>query len=311
MKIIIIIYLALIISSVGVSQSWKYQSGGNTFDGKYKTASIQGKGNDNPYTKPLLVINKFNESDLNFYISSSGYYNDADDVEVVFALNGDGENLYLATDLSLSDDGKTIFLSSFASNKEVLLNYEMINLLKSSSKLEVRIRDNYGRNDLKFSLSGSQKAINYVIPKKELDKKIIQFQNSKEQEKKEEKKELDKKNALELANLKEEQRLAQKEKDEIQNEIIKDSLLIANLFKNYLITENEKKALVSRIKITLGEVDISSVDSLSIKYDSEAFDKLFFDVTLFIKNKSKKQFIYNAVGRKKIMLKSENKTKEL
>ena len=282
MKKTIIIYLALIISSVGVSQSWKYQSGGNTFDGKYKTASIQGKGNDNPYTKPLLVINKFNESDLNFYISSSGYYNDADDVEVVFALNGDGENLYLATDLSLSDDGKTIFLSSFASNKEVLLNYEMINLLKSSSKLEVRIRDNYGRNDLKFSLSGSQKAINYVIPKKELDKKIMQFQNSKEQE-----------------------------KEEIQNEIIKDSLLIANLFRNYLITENEKKALVSRIKITLGEVDISSVDSLSIKYDSEAFDKLFFDVTLFIKNKSKKQFIYNAVGRKKIMLKSENKTKEL
>lgn len=282
MKKTIIIYLALIISSIGVSQSWKYQSGGNTFDGKYKTASIQGKGNDNPYTKPLLVINKFNESDLNFYISSSGYYNDADDVEVVFALNGDGENLYLATDLSLSDDGKTIFLSSFASNKEVLLNYEMINLLKSSSKLEVRIRDNYGRNDLKFSLSGSQKAINYVIPKKELDKKIIQFQNSKEQE-----------------------------KEEIQNKIIKDSLLIANLFRNYLITENEKKALVSRIKITLGEVDISSVDSLSIKYDSEAFDKLFFDVTLFIKNKSKKQFIYNAVGRKKIILKSENKTKEL
>ena len=56
------------------SQSWGFKSGGNAFDGKYRTAYVQGSGTDFPYNKPLLTINLFNDDLLNFYITSAGYF---------------------------------------------------------------------------------------------------------------------------------------------------------------------------------------------------------------------------------------------
>jgi len=50
-------------------QSWKSSEGGNAFDGKYKTSSVKGKGDNFPYNSPTMVINKFEGEDLNFYIS--------------------------------------------------------------------------------------------------------------------------------------------------------------------------------------------------------------------------------------------------
>ena len=43
-------------------------------------------------------------------------------------------------------------------------NYEFMEKLKSASKVSVRISDKYGSNDLVFSLSGSTKAIDFVLP---------------------------------------------------------------------------------------------------------------------------------------------------
>ena len=34
---------------IGFGQSWKYSSGGNDFDGTYRTSSVTGSGNDYPY----------------------------------------------------------------------------------------------------------------------------------------------------------------------------------------------------------------------------------------------------------------------
>ena len=40
---------------IGFGQSWRYSSQGNDFDGKYRTSSIVGTGNDYPYNSPRLV----------------------------------------------------------------------------------------------------------------------------------------------------------------------------------------------------------------------------------------------------------------
>ena len=49
------------------AQTWKYDSGGSDFDGKYKSSYVQGKGSEFPYQKPILAINKFdNANDINF-----------------------------------------------------------------------------------------------------------------------------------------------------------------------------------------------------------------------------------------------------
>jgi len=70
MKKAIIYFSIVIIFTFSLSikaQSWKYNSGGNPFDGKYKTASIKGTGSDYPYNNPVLAINLYNEESLNFY----------------------------------------------------------------------------------------------------------------------------------------------------------------------------------------------------------------------------------------------------
>ena len=55
----IILTLTLLFSLSSLSQNWKYEDGGSAFDGKYKTAYIQGTGNKFPYKTPSLIINKF------------------------------------------------------------------------------------------------------------------------------------------------------------------------------------------------------------------------------------------------------------
>tara|TARA_B110000114_G_scaffold146075_1_gene155415 strand:+ start:284 stop:1096 length:813 start_codon:yes stop_codon:yes gene_type:complete len=259
-KIVILLFIAN--SFICSGQSWTYKSGGNTFDGKYKTCSVIGIGSDYPYTKPLLVINIFDESDLNFYISSSGYFSDAEDLQVYFALNGNGDNLYLATGLSVSDDGKIIFLSSFVSDDEVLLNYEMIKLLKTSTKLEVRIKGNYGKNDLKFSLSGSQKAINFVIPNNQLDKELILIQNIKEK------------------------LIVEKEQEEL--EIRTSVLYLDSLLNEFNIDSTDRTFIISRIKYKSGLKieEIYKMDLLYRKFLNQ------FRIKLYDKNNGNLSEIY-------------------
>ena len=60
-----IIFIAILLRQIMVSaQNWSFESGGNVFDGKYKTSSIKGKGTDFPYNNPLLVINLFKNESL-------------------------------------------------------------------------------------------------------------------------------------------------------------------------------------------------------------------------------------------------------
>ena len=80
-----IILFTILLCQVTISaQSWSFKSGGNAFDGKYKTSSIKGKGTDFPYNNPLLVINLFKEESLNFYIAEAGYFQDLSETEEFF-----------------------------------------------------------------------------------------------------------------------------------------------------------------------------------------------------------------------------------
>ena len=54
-----LLILLTLIPLVSFGQGWTSSEGGSAFDGKYKTSSVMGKGTNFPYTKPVLVVNKF------------------------------------------------------------------------------------------------------------------------------------------------------------------------------------------------------------------------------------------------------------
>ena len=149
------------------AQSWKYENGGDAFDGKYKTSYIKGTGSNYPYNKPILAINKYDKSPaVNFYISSAGYFQENTNVKILWVFNTEPDVIYSTYDWSYSSDKKTIFLREFNDPKSdnKISKYEFMKKLKSASKVLARISDKYGTNTLTFSLSGSTKAIDFVLP---------------------------------------------------------------------------------------------------------------------------------------------------
>jgi hypothetical protein len=186
MKKILLSLFALATLSIS-AQSWKYEAGGSEFDGKYKTSYVQGQGSEFPYNDPVLSINKFDkQNDINFYISNSGFYQEDTGVRIVWAVDNEPDILYYTNRFSYSSDGKTLFINGFNdphSNGE-MSKYEFITKLKTASKVSVRVSNNYGSNDLSFSLKGSTKAIEFVISKSEMDSQIKLIQAEREEENK-------------------------------------------------------------------------------------------------------------------------------
>ena len=107
------ILFILILPLFSYSQTWSFSEGGNAFDGQYKTASIIGTGNNYPYTKPVLVVNRFNGDAINFYISSAGYFQEQTGIGVYWSFDNEPDVLYSTYDWSISSDGKTLFFSEF------------------------------------------------------------------------------------------------------------------------------------------------------------------------------------------------------
>ena len=168
MKKLLFLSILFLYTQTNVSaQSWKYENGGDVFDGKYKTSFVKGTGSNYPYNKPILAINKYDTSPaVNFYISSAGYFQEGTDVNIMWVFNTEPDVIYSTYDWSYSSDGKTIFLREFNDPKSdnKISKYEFMKKLKSASKVSARISDKYGTNTLTFSLSGSTKAIDFVLP---------------------------------------------------------------------------------------------------------------------------------------------------
>ena len=166
--------LAIFISFASFGQTWKYSEGGNAFDGKYKTSVVTGVGTNFPYTKPSIVINKFEGKAINFYISDGGFFQDGTGIRVLWVFDNEPDILYSAYDYSISSDGKILFFTEFNNPDGAgkLKPIDIIEKLTIANKVTVRMSDDYGSNDIVFSLSGSTKAINFVIPKEERQQMI-------------------------------------------------------------------------------------------------------------------------------------------
>lgn len=161
----ILIFAFVLTCKFLVAQNWTFNKGDNPFDGNYRTASVVGIGSDSPYNNPMLVVNLFNEKELNFYISSAGYFQSLSDIEILWAFDNEPKIHYETTDFTISKDGKSLFLNKFKNlnSFKVLRRLEFIRKFKLSEKVHVRIKNKHGKNDIVFSLSGCTQAINSVI----------------------------------------------------------------------------------------------------------------------------------------------------
>ena len=169
-----LILLLTLIPLVSFGQGWTSSEGGSAFDGKYKTSSVVGKGTNFPYTKPVLVVNKFDGEKLNFYISGGGYFQEKTSIGVLWVFDNEPDTIYSTYDWSISDDGKILFFSEFNNpdGSGKLKPVDIIEKLTLANKVTVRMKDKFGSNDIVFSLSGSTRAINFVLPKDERQKMI-------------------------------------------------------------------------------------------------------------------------------------------
>ena len=177
-----LILLLLFIPLVSFGQTWKYSEGGNAFDGKYKTSSVTGKGTNFPYDSPTLVVNKFEGENINFYISNGGFFQEKTGISILWVFDNEPDTIYSTYDWSISDDGKILFFREFnnAKGPGKLKPIDFIEKLMQANNVSVRMKDKYGANDIIFSLSGSTKAINFVLPKDERDELIASAKKSRQ-----------------------------------------------------------------------------------------------------------------------------------
>jgi len=159
---------------IGFGQSWKYSSGGDVFDGEYRTSSVIGSGTDYRYETPSLVINYFERSKkINLYISNAGYFSTNTNTEVLLSFNNESDNIYSA--YYIIEDGESVFIGSefeLEGSDEYFSQLEILKKLMVASYVKIRIQNDYSKNDMNFSLRGSTKAIKYVIP--DFDRLIIE-----------------------------------------------------------------------------------------------------------------------------------------
>ncbi len=169
----ILLFFFILFSSISFSQ-WSYSESGNEFDGKIKVTKVIGKGSNYPYNNPKLILNYFLKDDsYNLYIDNSGYFNDGVNVTMIF--DKEPNIFYKSYNQSISADNKTIFIDEFYINDELdnrIGFFEVLQKLKSNNSLSIRVEDDYGKNDIRFSLSGSTRGINFVVGTEVLNKKL-------------------------------------------------------------------------------------------------------------------------------------------
>ena len=209
-----LLLLLLCVPLIGMGQTWNYRSDGNDFDGKYRTSYVTGTGDDWPYDSPQLVVNYWEENErLNLYIAKSGYFTSGSGTTVYFSFNNENEMIYVCDDLSYSTDNEEVFIDDFYlrdNDNEEFDKIEIIEKLMNASYVNIRIKNDYGQNDMKFSLKGSTKAIKFVIP--DIESRLKESEIKKLNRKKQI--EIDKKNRQEK--LEEEYKKAKEKEEELK-----------------------------------------------------------------------------------------------
>ena len=132
------------------AQSWTYSQGGNAFDGKYKTCSIEGVGHTFPYLNPLFVINIF-KGDINnpnIYLTKVPY-GGCDNKEVLIKLDED-ENIYQPS-VTVSNTKEAWFLhfDSYESIKDSLKQIFIMYILPQNQNAKIRKEPNVNSQIIK------------------------------------------------------------------------------------------------------------------------------------------------------------------
>ena len=246
---------------IGFGQNWRYSSGGNDFDGKYRTSSIVGTGDDYPYNSPRLVINYFEVSNkINFYIDDAGYFPSSSNTIVKLSFSNEKGTIYQSESVKYSSDRKTIFLGEWFSPNSTK-KFVIFQKLMEASYVNIRIYNKYGQNDMRFSLKGSTKAIKYVIPYEELLLANLEIENNRL-------------NALKV-------------EDAILYQ--RDSILRIYL-KNYSLSKEMRSSIIEEInnQIKLKGYVINNIDSLSVwkVYDvtTNQANKYYLNAKVFYKS---------------------------
>lgn len=141
------------------AQGWKVSSGESDFDGKYITAVLKGGGGAYPYNSPRLIINRFGEENINFYITDFGY-GGCDNI--IITLLFDKQKEYTAN-FTVNDEKDIFFFSSFNKDEGIILREEIFNEILSSKRLAIRIENSCYSRDFVFDLNGSSLALDRVV----------------------------------------------------------------------------------------------------------------------------------------------------
>lgn len=165
MRSLLTCFISVLLISTVFGQSWNFKATGNDFDGRIRTATIVGKGGEYPYTSPTLVVNFFeNSKSLNFYITDMGYTG-CDDNQALFVV--DGTHRLKTQYVSDDSEKSTLFFDGFekinSGEYGTFSNLEVLQFLKSGTKLSVRVSNDCYQRDYSFSLTGSTAAINFVL----------------------------------------------------------------------------------------------------------------------------------------------------
>lgn len=158
MKLRLCLILTLILQNVA-AQVWKVTSGESDFDGKYVTAVLKGSGGAYPFNSPTLVINRFEENNVNFYITNFGYGGCENNL---ITLLFDKKRQYTAN-ATLNDEKDIFFFSSFNKDENIALREEVFNEMLSSKRLAIRIENSCYTRDYIFDISGSSVALDRVV----------------------------------------------------------------------------------------------------------------------------------------------------
>lgn len=158
-----LIFILLVFISVSLfGQRWEYSTGGNAFDGKYKTSSVIGTGTKSPYRTPMMVVNLFDDNDRpSVYFANAGYAGcGGKRIYINFDDNDEVYSFYVNT-----NNDKDVWFIEWDYSGNDLEIIELLEKLKKHSYVNVRIKSDCGKNDLKFTLSGSSVAIDFVTKK--------------------------------------------------------------------------------------------------------------------------------------------------
>ena len=172
--------LALLVTFSSFGQQWKFNEGGNAFDGFYRVAGLDLID----YSSYLVVINTAEEIKLKW---GSGGENTMDKLNIFFLAKGlsnpnslkmsfDNERKVYDVDFFFNEEKSIAYLSEAYSNNYSKRDnkFSIIELFKKHNKVNFRISNGDKKIDFSYPLTGFTKAVNKAViyNNSDLDEKL-------------------------------------------------------------------------------------------------------------------------------------------